>query len=164
MDCVDCYGAVGRFDQGKWGNMYNTIVVGTDGSPSAAKAVQHAASLAAATGAHLHVGMAEPSIPMMVAPDMVVATAEWGTATDQATRAALESAAETAAAVGVEATTHQLSGDPADALLSLADDVDADLLVVGSRGMHGARRFLLGSVSSRCAHHADRSILIVHTD
>ena len=144
--------------------MYDTIVVGTDGSPSAAKAVQHAASLAAATGAHLHIGMAEPSIPMMVAPDMVVATAEWGTATDQATRAALESAAETAAAVGVEATTHQLSGDPADALLSSADDVDADLLVVGSRGMHGARRFLLGSVSSRCAHHADRSILIVHTD
>lgn len=144
--------------------MYQTIVVGTDGSTTATKAVEHAAALAASTGAHLHVGMAAPSIPMMVAPDMVVATAEWTSATDQATRSALESAAEIATTAGAEVTTHQLSGDPADALLSLCDDLDADLLVVGSRGMHGARRFLLGSVSSRCAHHANRSVLIVHTD
>ncbi len=144
--------------------MYDTIVVGTDGSASATKAVEHAASLAALTGADLHVAMATPSIPMLVAPDMVIATAEWGTATDQATRAALESAAESAAAAGATVTTHQMSGDPADALLSLCETVDADLLVIGSRGMQGARRFLLGSVSSRCAHHADRSVLIVHTD
>lgn len=144
--------------------MYDTIVVGTDGSATAAKAVEHAATLAVLTEAHLHIAMATPSIPMLVAPDMVIATAEWGTATEQATRAALEAAAEIATAAGAEATTHQLAGDPADALLSLCDDLDADLLVVGSRGMHGARRFLLGSVSSRCAHHADRSVLIVHTD
>lgn len=144
--------------------MYDTIVVGTDGSATAAKAVEHAATLAVLTEAHLHIAMASPSIPMLVAPDMVIATAEWGTATEQVTRAALEAAAEIATAAGAEATTHQLAGDPADALLSLCDDLDADLLVVGSRGMHGARRFLLGSVSSRCAHHADRSVLIVHTD
>ena len=144
--------------------MYDTIVVGTDGSATATKAVEHAAKLATATGAQLHVGMATPSVPMVVAPDMLVASAEWNTATDQATRAALESAGETAAAAGAQAITHQLSGDPADALLSLCDELGADLLVVGSRGMQGARRFLLGSVSSRCAHHADRSVLIVHTD
>jgi nucleotide-binding universal stress UspA family protein len=108
--------------------------------------------------------MVTPSIPVVVAPDMLLASAEWSDATKQATNAALESAAEAAAAVGAETTTHQLSGDPADALLGLCDDIDADLLVVGSRGMHGARRFLLGSVSSRCAHHAHRSVLIVHTD
>lgn len=145
--------------------MYDKIVVGTDGSPTSLKAVAHAASLAAATGAHLHIAMVTPSIPVVVAPDMLLlASAEWTDATDQATRAALDSAAEAAAAVGAEATTHQLSGDPADALLGLCDDIDADLLVVGNRGMHGARRFLLGSVSSRCAHHANRSVLIVHTD
>ena len=144
--------------------MYDTIVVGTDGSATAARAVEHAATLAVLTGAHLHIAMAAPAIPMLVAPDMVIATAEWGTATEQVTRVALESAAEIATAAGAEATTHQLAGDPADALLSLCDDLDADLLVVGSRGIHGARRFLLGSVSSRCAHHADRSVLIVHTD
>jgi nucleotide-binding universal stress UspA family protein len=108
--------------------------------------------------------MVTPSIPVVVAPDMLLASAEWTDATKQATNAALESAAEAAAAVGAETITHQLSGDPADALLGLCDDIDADLLVVGSRGMHGARRFLLGSVSSRCVHHANRSVLIVHTD
>jgi nucleotide-binding universal stress UspA family protein len=144
--------------------MYDTIVVGTDGSPPALHAVSHAASLAAATGAHLHIAMATPSIPIVVAPDMLIASADWTDATNEATRRALESAAEAAAATGVETSTHQLAGDPADALLALCDEIDADLLVVGSRGMQGARRFLLGSVLSRCAHHAHRSVLIVHAD
>ncbi len=144
--------------------MYETIVVGTDGSAGATKAVEHAASLAAVAGAHLHIAMATPSIPTIVAPDMLIASADWTNATDQATRVALQTAGETAAAAGVTVTTHQLSGDPADALLSLCDDIGADLLVIGNRGMQGARRFLLGSVSSRCAHHADRSVLIVQTD
>jgi nucleotide-binding universal stress UspA family protein len=144
--------------------MYTTIVVGTDGSDSARRAVEHAAALAAVTGAHLHIAMATPSIPAIAAPDMIVASAEWTDATDRATRAALEAAAVIAAAAGAALTTHQLAGDPADALLSLCDEVGADLLVIGSRGMHGARRFLLGSVSSRCVHHADRSVLIVHTE
>ncbi len=144
--------------------MYDKIVVGTDGSPTASMAVEHAASLAAATGGHLHVAMVTPSIPMVVAPDMLIASAEWTDATNQATSDALESAVAVAIAAGAQTTTHQLTGDPADALLDLCDEVGADLLVVGSRGMHGARRFLLGSVSSRCAHHANRSILIVHTD
>ncbi len=143
--------------------MYDKIVVGTDGSAGATKAVEHAASLAATTGAQLHVAMATPSIPVLVSPDMMVATAEWSNASDQATQTALGSAAEAAGAAGATVTTHQLSGDPADALLSLCDDIGADLLVIGSRGMQGARRFLLGSVSSRCAHHANCSILIVHT-
>jgi nucleotide-binding universal stress UspA family protein len=143
--------------------MYDTIVVGTDGSPTAQKAVDDAASLAAALGGRLHIAMVTPSIPIVAAPDMIVASAEWTEATNQATRSALESAAAAAAAVGAEATTHQLGGDPADALLGLCEEVDADLLVVGSRGMQGARRFLLGSVSSRCVRHADRSVLIVHT-
>jgi nucleotide-binding universal stress UspA family protein len=108
--------------------------------------------------------MVTPSVPMMVAPDMIVATAEWSTATGQATEAGLESASKIATTAGTQAVAHQLSGDPADALLSLCEELHADLLVVGSRGIHGARRFLLGSVSSRCVHHADRSILIVHTD
>ena len=144
--------------------MYDNIVVGTDGSVGATKAVAHAAALAAATGAHLHIAMATPSIPVLVAPDMMIATGDWANASEQATAVALQTAAEIATGAGAEATTHQCSGDPADALLSLCDELRADLLVIGSRGMHGARRFLLGSVSSRCAHHADRSVLIVHTD
>jgi nucleotide-binding universal stress UspA family protein len=147
--------------------MYAKIVVGTDGSASATRAVEHAASLAAATGADLHIAMAKPSIPVLVAPEMMFATAEWTSATDQASQAALEAATGAASAAGAAdgtVTTHLVSGDPADALLSLCDAIEADLLVIGSRGMQGARRFLLGSVSSRCAHHANRSVLIVHTD
>ncbi|HSM67899.1 MAG TPA: universal stress protein [Ilumatobacteraceae bacterium] len=143
--------------------MYATIVVGTDGSSTAEKAVAHAAQLAALSGARLHIATVAPRIPVLVAPDMVVASAEWNEASDQSTQLALAGAAQIAENAGAAATTHALGGEPADALLSLCDDVDADLLVVGNRGMQGARRFLLGSVSSRCAHHADCSVLIVQT-
>jgi nucleotide-binding universal stress UspA family protein len=143
--------------------MYDTIVVGTDGSPTATKAVEHAAALAALAGATLHVGMAAPNMPVLATPDMMVATDEWAKASNEATRAGLAAAAEIATAAGAAVETHALDGDPADALLSLCDQLDADLLVVGNRGMHGARRFFLGSVSNRCAHHADTSVLIVDT-
>lgn len=143
--------------------MYRNIVVGTDGSGTAATAVQQAAELAALTGANLHIAMAAPRIPVLVAPDMVIASNEWGEASEESTRMALEAAAVMAEEAGATATTHAVGGDPADALLSLCEQVGADLLVIGNRGMHGARRFLLGSVSSRCAHHAGCSVLIVQT-
>lgn len=143
--------------------MYTSIVVGTDGSSTSAKAVANAVELAAMSGAHLHIAMVTPRIPMLVAPDMIVAAAEWGEASEQSTRLALAEAASVAAEAAVETTTHALTGDAADALLSLVERVDADLLVIGNRGMQGARRFLLGSVSSRCAHHAECNVLIVQT-
>jgi len=143
--------------------MYDTIVVGTDGSPTAAAAVDHAARLAALAGATLHVGMAAPSLPILASPEMMVATAEWARASNDATRTGLAAAAEIATEAGAPVETHALEGDPADALIALCEQVDADLLVVGNRGMHGARRFFLGSVSNRCAHHAETSVLIVDT-
>jgi nucleotide-binding universal stress UspA family protein len=54
-------------------------------------------------------------------------------------------------------------GDPADAIIDAAEEEGADLIVVGNRGMQGAKRFLLGSVPNRVAHHAPCSVLIVHT-
>jgi nucleotide-binding universal stress UspA family protein len=143
--------------------VYTTIVVGTDGSPSASIAVGHAARLAAMSGAHLHIATVAARIPVLVSPDMVVASTEWGEASAEAARQALETAADIATEAGADATTHALGGEPADALLSLCDELHADLLVIGNRGMQGARRFLLGSVSSRCAHHAGCSVLIVQT-
>ena len=144
--------------------MYASIVVGTDGSTGAGKAVTHAATLAAQTGAHLHIGSAAPTMPIVATPYAVVPMDDWRQASEQAVRSALERGAALAEQAGATVTTHALGGDPADALLSLCEEVDADLLVLGNRGMHGARRFFLGSVSSRCAHHADRSVLIVHTE
>lgn len=143
--------------------MYTSIVVGTDGSASASKAVTHAASLAALAGAELHIVMAAPRIPVLVAPDMVVASDEWGQASAESTQLALSAAKALAEELGAKATTHVLAGDPADAVLSFCDEIHTDLLVIGNRGMQGARRFLLGSVSSRCAHHAGCSVLIVQT-
>jgi nucleotide-binding universal stress UspA family protein len=57
--------------------------------------------------------------------------------------------------------THAREGEPAQALLSVADEQDADLIVVGARGLTGLERFLLGSVTSKLAHHAPCSLMIV---
>jgi nucleotide-binding universal stress UspA family protein len=64
---------------------------------------------------------------------------------------------------GVSVTAATRLGDPADAVLAVADELDADLVVVGNRGMTGVRRYLLGSVAGRVAHHARCSVHIAHT-
>ena len=63
----------------------------------------------------------------------------------------------------MQAETHNVGGDPADALMRVATDTGADLLVVGNRGMAGARRFVLGSVPNKVSHHCPASLLIVDT-
>jgi nucleotide-binding universal stress UspA family protein len=146
------------------GPMYGTIVVGTDGSPTAEQAVSQAATLAALTGAHLHLVTAVSSMPAVVAPEMMaVVGTQWTEAGNRLADEALERSTAIATAAGVTSTTHVLSGEPADCLLQVAEDVKADLLVVGNKGMQGPKRFLLGSVPNRCAHHAGCSVLIVHT-
>ena len=54
-------------------------------------------------------------------------------------------------------------GEPADAILDVAEEENADLIVVGNKGMTGAKRFLLGSVPNKVSHHAPSSVLIVRT-
>ena len=54
-------------------------------------------------------------------------------------------------------------GDPADAILDVAEERDADLIIVGNKGMTGAKRFLLGSVPNKVSHHAPCSVLIIRT-
>ena len=76
----------------------------------------------------------------------------------------LEGAATQAKDSGVEQVrTHAREGDPADAILDVAEEVGADLIVVGNKGMTGARRFLLGSVPNKVSHHAPCSVIIVRT-
>ena len=65
------------------------------------------------------------------------------------------------ASVGVE--VYPREGDPADAILDVAEEQEADLIVVGNKGMTGARRFLLGSVPNKISHHAPCSVLIIRT-
>ena len=79
---------------------------------------------------------------------------------DEVERALQEAAGEIAAA-GVEVTTYARQGDPAAALLDVAEERRADLIVVGNKGMTGADRFLLGSVPNKVTHHAPCSVLVI---
>ncbi len=146
--------------------MFTRIVVGTDGSDTAAEAVRQAIDLAKLTGAMLSVVSAYQPVPKRrvqgeregAPPDIHY---EIGPRED--VLLVLDAAAAAARAAGVEATTHPVEDDPGDAILNVAEEVDADLIVVGNKGMTGARRFLLGSVPNNVSHHAPCSVLIVRT-
>jgi nucleotide-binding universal stress UspA family protein len=139
-----------------------TIVVGTDGSETASQALRQAADLAKSTGAKLHIVSAySPASGIKVegAPDR----ASWMVGPDTQVDSVLDEAAGSLHAQGIEAERHARKGDPADALLNVAAEHDADLIVVGNKGMTGAKRFLLGSVPDKISHHAPCSVLIVRT-
>jgi nucleotide-binding universal stress UspA family protein len=146
--------------------MFRTIVVGTDGSETAGKAVAQAAELATSLSAELLIVSAfEPVSTTRLreesqqAPDDV----RWMVNPREDVDATLGGAAEVAEERGVTARTFARQGDPADAILDVAEEQGADLIVVGNKGMTGAKRFLLGSVPNKVSHHAPCSVLIVRT-
>jgi nucleotide-binding universal stress UspA family protein len=144
--------------------MYACIVVGTDGSPTADKAVEVAANQARQFRASLHLvtayqstahGMASLSGAELVDP-----------AAEKVWRERIRQIGERAVATwgeGVVTERHVVSGPAANAILNTAADVGADLIVVGSQGMQGLRR-VLGSVPNSVAHGASCDVLIVKTD
>lgn len=146
---------------------YQNVLVGTDGSPTAQKAVEHASALAAAYGARLTILTAftehrpdeqqrdEESVPddlRWMLTDAAQADDKASLGKDIATKAGVK-----------DIHTRVWRGDPADGLVETAEDIGADLLVVGSRGMTSASRFLLGSVPNRVSHHAPCDLVIVRT-
>jgi nucleotide-binding universal stress UspA family protein len=68
----------------------------------------------------------------------------------------------TSGGVGPHIVTKAMTGDPADLILSVAEDTDVDLIVVGSRGLNVTQRFLIGSVSTKVATHAHCAVLVAH--
>ena len=142
--------------------MFNVIVVGTDGSGSATNAVRSAISLAGPLQAKLVIvsayadGSQRPAETEGAPADIPV-----GPGVDAV--AVVDAAAEVAEAAGVAVEREALVGDPADVLLSVAEQHGADLIVVGNKGMTGVQRFLLGSVPNKISHHSPCSVLIVHT-
>ena len=146
--------------------LFNRIVVGTDGSESAAEAVRQAVELAGLTGARLDVVSAYEPVPNRRV-ESEVAQAPGDVAHEFGPREeatfALDSAVGAATAAGVEVTPHAMDGDPADAILDVAEKVGADLIMVGNKGMTGARRFLLGSVPNKVSHHSPCSVIIAKT-
>ena len=75
----------------------------------------------------------------------------------------LEGAAQAIRDQGIRVEVHAREGDPADAILDVAEEQGADLIVVGNKGMTGAKRFLLGSVPNKVSHHAPCSVMIIRT-
>jgi nucleotide-binding universal stress UspA family protein len=147
--------------------MIRSIVVGTDGSDTASKAVQEAADLAAAVGAAVNLVSAYVPVSNQrlreearEAPGDV----QWQVTPREDVDSMLEEAEKTVAKAGVkDIKIHAREGDPADAILDVAEEESSDLIVVGNKGMSGAKRFLLGSVPNKVSHHAPCSVLIVRT-
>lgn len=146
--------------------MFNRIVVGTDGSETAGEAVRQAIDLAKLSGATLSIVSAyEPVSKRRVEGEKLDAPADvqYEINPREDVNLVLDTAAAEARKEGVEAQTHPVEDDPADAILNVAEESKADLIVVGNKGMTGARRFLLGSVPNNISHHAPCSVMIVQT-
>jgi nucleotide-binding universal stress UspA family protein len=146
--------------------MFRSIVLGTDGSETANEAVRQAIDLASQIGAEINLVSAyEPVSSARLREEAAEAPkdVEWMINPREDVDAVLGQAAEMANRAGVKTHTHAREGDPADAILDVAEEVNADLIIVGNKGMTGARRFLLGSVPNKISHHAPCSLLIIRT-
>ena len=144
------------------GTMYRTIVVGTDCSPTATIAVMKASELARLTGAKLYLvsayhaaaGAAVGGGAVLFDPDGHEFAAERRFEVDAVARGLRER--------GIEVETRVEAGGAAAVLVRMADTLDADLLVVGDRGLKGLRG-VLGSVPERVTHRARLDVLVVHS-
>ena len=146
--------------------MFQSIVVGTDGSDTASEAVRQATDLAQRLGARLELVSAyEPVSNQRLREErqQVPADLEWMINPREDVEATLRDAEERAKGAGVEVQSHAREGDPADAILDVAEEQKSDLIIVGNKGMTGAKRFLLGSVPNKVSHHAPCSVMIVRT-
>ncbi|OLF08120.1 universal stress protein [Actinophytocola xinjiangensis] len=146
---------------------YQTVVVGTDGSDSSYLAVDRAARIAVDSGATLVIVCAyHPARPQDVARaqdelgDDVAYKVVGSTPAEDSVRAAAERA-RAAGATNVD--TVVVDGEPVSTLATVVRDRDADLLVVGNRGLNTLAGRLLGSVPSEVARKSDVDVLIVHT-
>ena len=146
--------------------MFRSIVVGTDGSETAGEAVRQATELAKAIGASVYLVSAfEPVGNQRLREErqQVPEDMSWMVNEREDVNATLKEAEEKIKEAGVDVETFARQGDPADAILDVAEEQNADLIIVGNKGMTGAKRFLLGSVPNKVSHHAPCSVLIIRT-
>jgi nucleotide-binding universal stress UspA family protein len=146
--------------------MFRSIVVGTDGSDTARQAVRQATELARSVGARIELVSAyEPVSDARLREESihVPEDLQWMINPREDVSAMLEEAAAEIRAGGVEVEVFARQGDPADAILDVAEERGSELIVVGNKGMTGAKRFLLGSVPNKVSHHAPCSVLIIRT-
>ena len=145
---------------------YRSIVVGTDGSPTAEVAVREAAELAKKFGARLTVVSAfvpHPSEEIARSQEEVPAELRWMLTDSAQAEDKAGHGRELARELGVDVRVRVQSGDPADVIVDVAEDVGADLIVVGSKGMTSATRFVLGNVPNKVSHHTPCDLVIIKT-
>jgi nucleotide-binding universal stress UspA family protein len=146
--------------------MFDRIVVGTDGSETAAAAVRQAVELAKRFDASLDIVSAYEPVKqgrLKVENEDLPGDLSHTVGPREDVNLLFEAAAGEARSAEIETSTHAREGDPADALLDVAEEHGADLIVVGNKGMTGARRFLLGSVPNNVSHNAPCGVYIVRT-
>jgi nucleotide-binding universal stress UspA family protein len=132
-----------------------TVVVGYDGSEEAKRALDRAAALGRAGAKVIVVTGVELSLSggrSMGAVDSHVVAA--GAETLDAARNHLKTQ-------GIDAEAIEGTGDPADVIIEAAKEHNADVIVVGTRGLNAAERLVLGSVSTKIVHHAPCDVLVV---
>lgn len=139
--------------------MFNVIVVGADDSSTARRATEAAAELAVMSAGTLHIVSAYDKATLL--PSNLPAEFR-NLGTSSGVEALLQSLSFVARSKGVEPVLHPVRGDPVDAIIATADEVGADLIVIGNKGMKGARR-VLGSVPNSVAHGANCSVAIIDT-
>jgi nucleotide-binding universal stress UspA family protein len=141
--------------------VFERILVGADSSPTAARAVRAAAELARSLGAQLNVLMVVPDPRLALAggapwgapvPTELLTPEELPTSLPEHLQAILDE-------VGCPVTFYAAHGEPAGAIVQVADEIEADLIVVGNRNMRGMRR-ILGSVPNSVAHNAKCSVMV----
>ncbi|MFB6096034.1 MAG: universal stress protein [Haloferacaceae archaeon] len=141
--------------------MYDEILVPTDGSPAADRAVEHAIDLATQYGARVHA--------LYVVDANAYSTLEAGTdvvinALEEEGEAAVAEVAERAEEAGVEAVTEVETGTVHRTILDYADEHDVDLIVMGTHGRRGLDRYLLGSVTEKVVRTADMPVLTIRME
>ena len=146
--------------------MFDRIVVGTDGSETAGEAVRQASELAKISKSELNLVSAyEPVSQSQLREESADVPGDVANVVNprEEVNVTLEKAKGTANKEKVEVRLHPREGDPADAILDVAEEINADLIIVGNKGMTGAKRFLLGSVPNKVSHHAPCSVMIIQT-
>ena len=146
--------------------MFDRIVVGTDGSETAKEAVQTAIELAKLSKAKLEIVSAYEPIPsarLKEEGDGISGDVSHVVNARGDVQFVLDKAAADAKKAKVDVVTHPREGDPADAILDVAEENGADLVIIGNKGMTGAKRFLLGSVPNKISHHSPCDVWIVRT-
>jgi nucleotide-binding universal stress UspA family protein len=143
-----------------------SIVVGTDGSDRAERALDRAGELARLLGSKVHVvscyGKGSDNVSAVVTARGVASAGQQPEVERTRAQHAVDRAQQRLVQIGVESETHVWPGEPADALVQIAAERDAQMIIIGNRGMAGARR-VLGSVPNRVSHHAHCDVLIVAT-